>query len=172
MDGLDGNAAVERLDRVASGLLHTARDLRRVAEDLQPLTTREVGLAEALETLGRRLSDRHGVAVRTAVQLRDDVPDSVRETIYRIAQESGGNACRHSGAPEVSIAVTDDGRSVRLEVVDTGRGFDPTKVAASHLGVRFLRDHAEWIGGRLTVDSSPGTGTRVRMEIGRPFNPR
>lgn len=172
MDGLDGNAAAERLDRVSSGLLHTARDLRRVAEDLQPLTTREVGIAEALEALGRRLSERHGVAVRTSVQLRDDVPEAVRETLYRIAQESGGNACRHSGAPEVSIAVTDDGRTVRLEVLDAGCGFDPAKVPEGHLGVRFLRDHAEWIGGRLTVDSSPGTGTRVRMEIGRPFTQR
>lgn len=169
MEDLDGHAATERLDRVSSGLLNTARDLRRVAEDLQPLTTREVGLGEALEALGRRLSERHGVAVSTTTQLRDDVPDWVRETLYRIAQESGGNACRHSGAPEVSIAVTDDGKSVRLEVLDAGCGFDPGKVPEGHLGVRFLRDHAEWIGGRLGVESSPGTGTRVRIQIDRPF---
>ena len=169
MEPAEGDAAVGRLDRVSAGLRDVARDLRRVAEDLQPLAARDLTLSEALGTLARRLEERHGVPVRTSVSLREDVPADVQEAIYRVAQEAGGNACRHSGAPEVSVSVRDDAEGVRLEVVDTGCGFDPSKVPEGHLGVRFLRDHAEWVGGRLSVESAPGNGTRVRLEIRRPF---
>ena len=161
--------AVGRLDRVSAGLASAARDLRRVAEDLQPLAARDLSLPEALATLGRRLEERHGVAVRTTAVVRDDVPADVQEAVYRVAQEAGGNACRHSGADTVEIAVRDDGTEVRLEVRDEGRGFDPAGVPEGRLGVRFLRDHAEWVGGRLEVDSAPGRGARIRMSVRRPF---
>ncbi len=171
----DGDGATEqgqRLDTVSAGLGNAARDLRRVAEDLQPLTVREESLDVALKALAARLSERHGVLVLPSVSVGKDVPDEVLETVYRIAQEAGGNACRHSGAADVSVTVTDDGRTVRLEVRDAGRGFDPDLVPRGHLGLRFLRDHAAWIGGTLSVESTPGQGTRIVMEVPRPFRTR
>ncbi len=161
-----------RLDAVSTGLGRSARDLRRVAEDLQPLTTREESLETAFQTLAERLSQRHGARVEVVVSVGKDVPDVVLETVYRVAQEAGGNACRHSGSAVVQLRVTDAGGTVRLEVSDSGRGFDPRSVPEGHLGLRFLRDHAEWIGGRLEVESRPGSGTRIVLEVSRPFRAR
>jgi signal transduction histidine kinase len=146
-----------------------ARELRQVAEDLQPVAARRQDLAGALTELGERLRQRHGVACRISAQLHEDVPSAVRETLYRIAQEALGNACRHSGAGEVEVEVRDDARSVQLEVRDAGRGFEPNDVAAGRLGLGFLRDHAEWIGGNLAVRSSPGRGTTISVTLRRPF---
>jgi signal transduction histidine kinase len=159
----------ELLGAIGSGLRDVARELRQVAEDLQPVAARRQDLAGALTELGERLGQRHGVACRTSAQLRDDVPGAVRETLYRMAQEALGNACRHSGAAEVEVEVHDDGRLIQLEVRDAGRGFEPKDVAAGRLGLGFLRDHAEWIGGCLAVRSSPGRGTTVSVTLRRPF---
>ena len=159
----------ESLGAIGSGLRDVARELRQVAEDLQPVAARRQDLAGALAELGERLGQRHGVACRIAAQLHDDVPAAVRETFYRITQEALGNACRHSGAQEVEVEVRDDGRSVQLEVRDAGRGFEPQDVAPGLLGLGFLRDHTEWIGGNLAVRSSPGRGTTVSVTLQRPF---
>ena len=126
-------------------------------------------MAGALAELVGRLGQRHAVEVSASVQLRDDVPAAVQETLYRIAQEAAGNACRHSGSPQVGLAVRDDGRMVVLEVADRGEGFDPHRVPDGHLGLRFLRDHAEWMGGQLSVQSAPGQGTTIRATVARPF---
>jgi len=172
---VDSGSAEElgrRLDAVSTGLGRSARDLRRVAEDLQPLATREESLEAALKTLAERLSQRHGVRMEVTVSAGSDVPDPVLETVYRVAQEAGGNACRHSGAEVVHLRVADSGGTIRLEVSDSGRGFNPGSVPEGHLGLRFLRDHAEWIGGRLEVESQPGSGARIVLEVSRPFRPR
>ncbi len=159
----------EALSAIGSGLRDVARELRQVAEDLQPLTARCQDLASALADLGERLRQRHGVACQISVQLCEDVPAAVRETLYRIAQEALGNACRHSGATVAEVEVRDDGRAIQMEVRDAGRGFEPTDVAPGRLGLGFLRDHAEWIGGNLAVRSAPGRGTTISVTLRRPF---
>lgn len=162
-------AAQASLNAIGQGLVGTVRELRELAEDLQPLTRRNRTLAEALDELAQRLQQRHGLEINASVQLRDDVPPAVRETLYRIAQEAAGNACRHSCADRVDIVVRDDGETVALEVADRGQGFEPAQVPAGHFGLRFLRDHAEWIGGLLSVQAAPGRGTVIRATVTRPF---
>ncbi len=161
--------AKESLSAIGLGLVGAARELRQLAEDLQPLAHRNQALSEALAGLAQRLQERHGLGIRAAVQLRDDVPAAVQETLLRIAQEAAANACRHSGAGGVELAVNDDGETVTLEVTDHGRGFDPARVPTGHFGLRFLRDHAEWMGGHLSVHAAPGEGTVIRATVKRPF---
>lgn len=156
------------LTEVGGGLAGAAGELRTLAEDLQPLVARDVALEEALRRLAGRFEERHGVQVKVESRLTAELPAPDRETLYRIAQEAVNNACRHSGAREIVVALGEDAGRVWLEVCDAGQGFDPATVPAGHLGLRFLRDHAEWIGGRLSVQSAPGRGTTVRVELPRP----
>ncbi len=155
--------ARETLDRLHEGLGAAARDLRRLAEDLQPLASRELPLHEALARLAERFRLRHGIPVLLDVAPLPPVGERIAETLHRIAHEAVNNACRHAGAPEIRVAAGGDPGGVWIEIRDHGRGFDP-KVALrpGHLGLGFLRDHAEWAGGVLTVDSAPGRGTVVR----------
>lgn len=162
-------AAKSALSTVAGGLGAVARDLRELSADLQPLAGRPGGLQEALEQLAERLERRHGVPVRTSVSLPENVPGAVQETLYRLAREAAGNACRHSGAPEVRVAIVSSESAIELTVSDRGRGFVPAGVPAGRLGLGFLRDHAAWIGANLELSSAPGTGTTVRVTVFRPF---
>jgi len=157
------------LATVADGLGGVARELRELSADLQPLARSSDGLATALDQLAVRLERRHGIPVRTSVTLPESLPAAVQEALYRVAREAAGNACRHSGAPEVTVTVVGTDVSVVLTVTDTGRGFVPSEVPAGRLGLGFLRDHTAWVGGNLELSSVPGTGTTVRVTVNRPF---
>jgi len=156
------------LAEVGGGLAGAAGELRTLAEDLQPLVARDVPLAEALRRLADRFEQRYGVTVMVESRLATELPAPVRETLYRIAQEAVNNACRHSGAKEITVSLGEETAGSWLEVRDAGQGFDPGAVPSGHLGLRFLRDHAEWIGGRLSVQSAPGCGTSIRVELPLP----
>jgi signal transduction histidine kinase len=74
------------------------------------------------------------------------------------------NAARHAGPAQVTVRLHADSRSAWLEVADDGRGFDPDAepADAGGLGLHTMRDRVTELGGRLTIDSAPGEGTRVR----------
>ena len=94
------------------------------------------------------------------------------EAIYRICQEAIANALRHSGAENLSIRaqVLNEGW-VRVEVADDGRGFDvtaaPPESLNGGLGTQTMSERADALGGRTTVDSAPGQGTRVVIDLPR-----
>jgi signal transduction histidine kinase len=80
-----------------------------------------------------------------------------------VTQEAVANAARHAGPGQVTVRLQADSRRVQLEVADDGRGFDVTaEPADTGLGLHTMRDRVTELGGRLTVDSAPGEGTRVR----------
>jgi signal transduction histidine kinase len=156
------------LKQLREGLLGAVQEVRRVAEDLQPLATRGTTLGEALETLARMLTTRFEVPVRVECDAPADLTDTLREHFYRVAHEAAMNACRHAAAQSVLIRVHRVHGSLQLEVSDDGRGFSPDSLSSERLGLRFLRDHAAFTGGRLQIDSKPGNGARIRYSIDLP----
>ena len=98
------------------------------------------------------------------------LPPEVEIGIFRILQETIANVARHAGADAVLIeGNVIDGQAV-FQVEDDGAGFDPAAVVASTdslrgVGLLGMRERAEVIGGRLTVDSTPGAGTRVMLTV-------
>ena len=91
------------------------------------------------------------------------------EHLYRLGQEAMANIIKHAAATRAMVEVTNDGQSVSLEVRDDGRGFDPDATYAGHLGLTSMRSRAAEIGAQMTIDSTPGSGTllRVRLPIER-----
>jgi signal transduction histidine kinase len=81
--------------------------------------------------------------------------------VLRIAQEALGNALRHSQARRIKVRL--DERA--LVVADDGRGFDPGAVRGRRLGLTSMAERATELGARLKVDSAPGNGTRIRLEL-------
>jgi signal transduction histidine kinase len=81
--------------------------------------------------------------------------------IYRVAQEAVLNAIRHADTHAIRVSVHTAADEVRLVVADDGRGFDPRTVGARSLGLLGMEQRATAVGGRLTVDSAPGRGTRI-----------
>ena len=96
------------------------------------------------------------------------LPAAQEEALLRVAQEALHNALRHSGADRVDVDPGPAAAGARsCGVTDDGRGFDPRAVrrAGRHLGLVSMRDRASGVGGRLTVESAPGKGTTIEMEV-------
>ncbi len=85
---------------------------------------------------------------------------------FRILQEALSNARKHARARCVQVSFTKHNRSVQMTIQDDGAGFDPALAASEgHFGLKFMRERAEALGGRLEVESAPGKGTKVVVEI-------
>jgi signal transduction histidine kinase len=89
----------------------------------------------------------------------------VELALYRIVQESLTNVVKHARARQVSIVVTRKPTSVTVVVEDDGRGFSLDEVEADALGLLGLRERLGLLAGKLTVESSPGTGASVIAEV-------
>jgi PAS domain S-box-containing protein len=89
----------------------------------------------------------------------------VENAIYRIVQESLANAMRHSKSDRVRVALSQDDEYVRVEVTDWGIGCDTENVGPQSYGLAGIRERARLLGGRATIDSTLGEGTRVVVEL-------
>ena len=96
------------------------------------------------------------------------LPAGAEVVLLRAAQEALANVRKHARADHVDVDVTYAESRVRLSVRDDGAGFDPATVdteSREHWGLRGMRDRVGQVGGCMTVDSSPGAGTTLTIEI-------
>jgi signal transduction histidine kinase len=91
----------------------------------------------------------------------------VEGAIYRIVQEAVTNVVRHAQATSIDVRLRVDGTTAGVEIADDGIGFDPDArtIRARHLGLTSMRERAQAAGGTCTVQSAPGAGTTVRVEV-------
>jgi signal transduction histidine kinase len=81
-----------------------------------------------------------------------------------VAQEALNNCAKHARATHVEVRLRCGDGGVELHIDDDGRGFDTTRVAADHFGLRIMAERAEAVGATLSVESRPGRGTQVRAQ--------
>lgn len=154
------------LRQVASKTLDEVHDL---SMRLRPRVLDDLGLEAALERLVSEWQARYRIPVDVAIQLEDRLPGDVETAIYRIVQETLTNIARHANARSASIMVERKGDVVLTIVEDDGIGFDlDTNHGERHLGLLGMRERAELLNGKLTIESSPDHGTSVFIEIPLP----
>ncbi|WP_340562630.1 GAF domain-containing sensor histidine kinase [Streptomyces sp. GSL17-111] len=164
----DPGRAKAELHEITRLAADAADELRAAVVELRPAALEEDGLVATLRTQVRVLDRAHTAAVGFTVHGVRALPAAQEEAVLRVAQEALHNALRHSGAAGVTVTLERRGAGgAVLCVADDGRGFDPGAVrrAGRHLGLVSMRDRAASVGGRLTVRSEPGKGTRVEMEV-------
>jgi PAS domain S-box-containing protein len=141
-------------------------EMRALIFELRPESLESEGLAAALEKQAAALRARHEIEVEVALCEEPEASLEVKEAIYRIAQEALHNTVRHARANNVTIKmVCEAGRILKLEVSDDGVGFETGGEFPGHLGLHSMRERAQRLGGTLTLESSPGAGTAVRVLI-------
>lgn len=149
-------------------ILEAAEGVKRIARGLRPPELEEVGLRSALQVHTRGLWEATGFEVEVDMEPVEHLLDlEAKLCLYRIIQESLSNALRHSGSSRARVAVwVEEGRVAAL-VEDQGRGFHAGRAAAdgAGLGLLGMQERAVMLGGRVMVDSTPGDGTRVRIEL-------
>ena len=85
--------------------------------------------------------------------------------VYRIVQQALHNICRHSGAEHADIRLFRKGDRLRMEIEDRGIGFDPANVNEDRFGLEGIRQRAGQLHGRATIESAPGKGTRIVVDL-------
>jgi signal transduction histidine kinase len=163
-DAAGARAQVDRLGELAHDAIS---ELRSLVFQLRPAAIETEGLGEALrkhvEVLRRAHATELALELSGTPRLRPGVDDEV----FRIAQEAIHNALRHSRAGRIEVRLFEDGDTVELSVSDDGVGFDPAAASlrARRLGLTSMEERARELGGRLSISSSPGAGTSVRLEV-------
>jgi two-component system sensor histidine kinase UhpB len=140
-------------------------ELLSLARQLRPTALDDLGLAAAIGGQVEQLS-RGDLEARLEVDGDfSNLGDDAQLVVYRVAQEALSNAARHSGAAgiEVRLRRSEDG-GVVLEAADDGRGFAFDE-SESGLGIGGMRERALLVGGELTIESRPGAGTTVRLDV-------
>jgi two-component system sensor histidine kinase UhpB len=140
-------------------------ELLSIARQLRPAVLDDHGLLPALESQVHHFADQTGIraSFHTRGGLKPLTPEE-QLVIYRVTQESLSNVAQHSGARCVAVELSFIGRTV-LRIEDDGRGFDPRgrDSLGGQLGLSGMRERALLVGGRLTVRSVRGRGTRVEL---------
>jgi signal transduction histidine kinase len=148
--------------RLVDEMVGTVRDL---ALGLRPTMLDDFGLAPALEWHARDFTRRCGIPVEVAIDGGlDHLSDRQRTCVYRVVQEALTNCARHAKARRILLRVERGVDSLTARVVDDGVGIEMEQRRAG-LGLRGMEERAREAGGRLTIDSVPGAGATVTVQL-------
>ena len=154
------NQQAEAIERITEAAL---RDLRALLLELRPASLGGAGLAPALRELCGAYRDRLGVAVDD--DLHDvTVAGPAGHALLRITQEACANAVRHGHAHRLAVSLIQLDGHVQLAVRDDGTGFDVAGPNAG-AGLGHIRDRAAEVGGTVTIDSGPESGTAITVRV-------
>jgi len=164
--GSPGSRATAQRVSSARRMAETAlAEVRHLAHRMRPARIEERGLTAAI----RDLAGQSGFPVRVHVDPQVDPLPGLDPTatvgVYRIVQEALANAARHSGAPVAHVWISALEARLVVVVADEGRGFDPGAAVDPGIGLAGMYERAELLGGRLSIHSSPGNGTRVALDL-------
>ncbi|KKM03963.1 hypothetical protein LCGC14_1769170 [marine sediment metagenome] len=159
------------LSRVKTGATRALTEMRQMILDLRPSALDDLGLVAAVQWYAKTRLEQAGMRMRLKVAgSQQRLPAAMETALFRIAQEAINNVAKHAGASNVGIRLEFTGTSVSLVVEDDGQGFDMKAVAESKdksrgLGLLGMRERAALLGGKATIESQSGRGTRVAVEI-------
>jgi signal transduction histidine kinase len=144
----------------------TLQDVRRLAVQLRPKALDDFGLVAAVEHLVQTFSEATSIRVDLEAQLGEKrLPAEVETTLYRIVQEAMTNIVKHAEASRVSILLVRRSGTATVVIEDDGRGFDPTELREEGMGIIGMRERVQLHEGRLTVESTAGSGATLVAEV-------
>jgi two-component system sensor histidine kinase UhpB len=162
----DMEQEARRIGRTADAIYGTTRN---IVKSLRPEIIDTLGLSGAIEELVRHVDQIHP-ACHFTFSAAEDLPDlrgKQAMPAYRVAQEAMNNIVKHSGATQASVKLSlePDPQHLRLVITDNGRGFDTRAQNTEGIGLIGMRERVASVGGDLTIFSTPGQGTRLRVTL-------
>jgi len=146
--------------------------VHKFARDLRPSVLDDLGLIPALHSYVKTFSKRTRIWIRLRIFAGVEQLDAVKRTVlYRVAQESLTNVARHARATHVEMCIEKISDSVQMQIKDNGKSFLVQRTLDAkknnRLGLLGMRERVEMVGGRFSIESAPGKGTMIEVQI--PF---
>lgn len=164
---VDAAQARALLDQSLTATRNGLEETRRALKALRASPLEDLGLGLALRQLVESAAERVHLDLELALpNPMPNLPPDVEQCLYRIAQEAVENVVHHANASRLALCLESDAGRWKLTVQDDGLGFDPRQnPAAGHFGLAGMKERAALAGGRLTIDSQKGRGTKIILEI-------
>ena len=169
-----GDEAPESIRKSLQSASNLAKEMvekmRRMQTSLYPPTLRDFGAITAINGLLNNFTNIYSsIVVKRGIHIvEDDIPDTLRVNVFRLAQEALYNAAKHSQADSITVVLDRLGCNLFLEVIDDGIGFNPAKTIRYPdkrlgLGLTSMHERAEMSDGFMKIESRPGRGTTIRV---------
>jgi PAS domain S-box-containing protein len=143
-------------------------EMKALIFDLHANNIRREGLVASLRRQLSAITARSDVEIDAQFDLEPEVPLQIKEAVYGIVREALQNVVRHAGAHYLWVVLRQEGGWLRVQLRDDGVGFDSATVGPGAFGLSSMRERAAAVGGSVAVDSAPGRGTVVRVEVPLP----
>ena len=163
--------AITQFEKVVPKLQGAVEEVRRISMALRPSLLDDIGVLATLQWFCRESnasSPKINFSFNNKNAVEADISPNLKTEIFRIVQEAVNNASKYSQASHVTISTKDDGKLLRLEVIDDGIGFDYANIASKQgyaeskgLGLVSMRERVENSNGHFTVSSAPLKGTTI-----------
>lgn len=159
-------SAESRFEHGLRLLADSVNETRRLISGLRPLILDESGIVSAVEYLICEARERGGPEIELVEGLHSPrLAPPLESAIFRVVQETLTNACRYSQSPKVRVELRQEEGRIRIEVRDWGIGFEPGQISRNHFGLQGIRERARLLGGQAIIESAPGQGTRILVEL-------
>jgi signal transduction histidine kinase len=157
---------LSQLKTVQTTALDALREMRLLLFELRPSQVENEGLIPALLSRLEAVEERSGISVEFTLDGNPDLPDPVQDALYRISQEALNNILKHSQANHLAISLNFAKGFIKFQIQDDGIGFslDPQQKRKG-LGLISMKERAEQIGGKININSTPGEGTTIIIEV-------
>jgi PAS domain S-box-containing protein len=160
-------ALQEKLQAVEDEVGRIATDLHRLSHNLHPSTVVHLGLVPALRRLCKEFSEQMNIdAEFVAAGDCADIPEETALALFRVGQECLANVAKHSQSREAKVFLIERPTEIRLTIIDTGVGFDVSRVHSSPgLGLVSIHERARMLGADVEIRSSGSRGTQVELRL-------
>jgi signal transduction histidine kinase len=171
LDSHNGGGAPDRnIEEIVSEASQGLSEVKEISYNLRPYQLDRIGLTKAIEAIARTAATASPIVINATIANIDDIfPKDTQINFYRMVQEGVNNVIKHSGARQASITVKREPDRILLTIGDDGKGFSPVQSSADlqrgGFGLVGIAERAELLGGTADIQSGPGLGTTIRVEI-------
>ncbi len=155
------------LPRISENARQSLKEMRLFLHGLQPVDIEREGLEAVLHQRLAAVEGRADIKARFTYEEGIDIPIEKQVALYFIAQEALNNVMKHAKAKSVSVHLSQSRASIMLDIEDDGCGFDPLRLNVGGMGIRNMQQRARQVGGSVKIESTPGKGAKVRVNIPR-----
>ncbi len=162
----------ESLESLLRRTKQLSSDVHRLSYQLHPSVLQHLGLVAAARSFCKELSDQHGIHIELVHHgVPRSLPGDVALCLYRIVQEALRNVIKHSGAESARVEITGAADGLRLEISDSGTGFDPGSARTrGGLGLLSMRERLRLVSGTISFERLEPTGTRIDVRVPLPVS--